>query len=112
MKSWWERSSGLGNQTIFTLTASSATNVRYIVSFVNQVARKVKQFQSSKIAGRWSLDGDRNPKFRVSARLRIDFVFSLQCALAATGFFARGSKYYCSEDYHELFGTRLDFVNR
>eukprot|EP00116_Pleurobrachia_bachei_P007350 sb/3467612/ len=26
--------------------------------------------------------------------------------LAAAGFFARGSNYYCSEDYHELFGTR------
>lgn len=26
--------------------------------------------------------------------------------LASAGFFARGSSYYCSKDYHELFGTR------
>ena len=26
--------------------------------------------------------------------------------LASAGFFARGSSYYCSRDYHELFGTK------
>ncbi|KAL5271797.1 hypothetical protein ACHWQZ_G000108 [Mnemiopsis leidyi] len=43
-----------------------------------------------------------------SDHFHVDCFKCTQCseALASTGFFARQDKYYCSKDYHELFGTR------